>query len=92
MIQSNIMNQEEQDKIYQLIQTEDINNWELAYQLIRGLYGRDKANYIISLFLKAYYTNTSNYSSGLTHRKMLDTLTAKIYNFNLLKKCIINNP
>lgn len=55
------MNQEEQDKIYQLIQTEDINNWELAYQLIRGLLiDRDTSNYWMEKYLNSHLEYVRN--------------------------------
>lgn len=48
------MNQEEQGKIYQLIQSEDINNWELAYQLIKGNSNRESAIYTMMGDLHKY--------------------------------------
>lgn len=51
------MNQEEQDKIYQLIQTEDINNWELAYQLSVGLIEEDESKILFKQLLNKLYND-----------------------------------
>ena len=63
------MNQEEQDKIYQLIQTEDINNWELAYQLSVGLIEEDESKILFKKLLNKLY-NDFEYKF-LTERNML---------------------
>lgn len=44
------MNQEEV-KIYQLIKSKDVNNWELAYQLSISLYGEDRAKVSVANYL-----------------------------------------
>lgn len=86
------MNQEEQDKIYQLIQTEDINNWELAYQLIRGRFNRERSNYIMSKFLDGFQTNYCALMMSPNSKRLMESMMTKINNFNILKKCPINNP
>lgn len=82
------MNQEEQDKIYQLIQTEDINNWELAYQLSVGLIGENDSNILFKKLLAKIYQHAEDlYKAKYNHKMIYDmTCTNLMYKIRQFKQ------